>query len=189
MRRGKVIAGCAIGLLLVPMTGCEPLAGLAGGIGGTPAAGSLLQLMIRAEQKVLADYPLAVLIEVVGGPSAGVAHEAEDVDTWQFRFVDDFYGTFPGTVTLDYADQALAEPVHVPWPLLGTVFEDLPREMDLDDAVQLMRDAGYDEPFSAVTLRKPLTNPLPSEAYFVFTLPGKYVLVGALTGQVSEESH
>lgn len=109
------------------------------------------------------------------------------MDRWQFRFVDDIYATFPGTVERDYAGGEFAQPVHLPWPLLGTVFEELPREMDLPEAVEHLRDAGYDQPFSAVALRKPLTVPLPDEAYFIFSLPGVFVFVGALTGQVTEE--
>ena len=70
----------------------------------------------------------------------------------------------------------------------GTVFEVLPRTMDLDQAIQKMRDAGYAEPFTAVSFRKPLTFPLPEEALYAFSLPGRFVLVGALTGKVTTET-
>lgn len=187
MRTKAMLAGAAACGFLLSVIGCGSMPGLPGGKIGAEED-TLLDLMAQAEDRVLPDFPLAVLIEVVGGPSAGVAHEAADVDRWQFRFVDDVYATFPGTVELDFADDAFAQPVLVPWPLLGTVFESLPREMDLPEAVALLRNAGYDEPFSAVALSRPLTNPLPEEAMFIFTLPGKYVFVGALSGEVHEES-
>jgi hypothetical protein len=187
MRAKAIITGLAVcGALLWP-AGCGSVPGLTGGKIGADED-TLLDLMDQAEDIVLPDFPLAVLIELVGGPSVGVAYEAEDVDRWQFRFVDDIYATFPGTVELDFAEGGFDVPVLVPWPLLGTVFESLPREMDLVEAVGLLRDAGYDEPFSSVVFRRPLTNPLPDEAMFIFTLPGKYVSVGAISGQVNEET-
>ena len=186
MQRRGVLACCAAGLLLVSLAGCEPVTDIIGGqgSGGT----DLLQLMNKAEQIVGGDYPLSVLIEVVGAPSAGVAFDARDVDRWQFRFVDDIYATFPATVVLDYADETFAGPERIPWPLWDTVFDELPREMSFDEAVGHLRDAGYEEPFSAVALRTPLTEPAPDEPYFVFTLPGQFVFVGALTGEISEGS-
>jgi hypothetical protein len=185
MQRRGVLACCAACLLLVSLAGCQPVADI---IGGQTSGGStdLLQLMNKAEQIVGADYPLSVLIEVAGAPSAGVAFDARDINLWQFRFVDDIYATFPATVVLDYAGETFAAPERIPWPLWDTVFEELPREMSLAQAVGLLRDAGYDEPFSAVALRRPLVDPLPDEPYFVFTLPGKFVFVGVLTGHVSE---
>ncbi|MCK4340766.1 MAG: hypothetical protein KAY37_03475 [Phycisphaerae bacterium] len=165
--------------------------GESGGLGLSSDSGegtTNLHLMNQAEQLVEADYPNSLLIEANGVPSSGSASTAEGIDRWRFVFVDDISATNVGTVLLEYADGAFGTPEHSPQPWFGTVYERLPREMSLGEAVQKMRDAGYTADFTAVTLRKPLTFPQPEEALYAFSLTGHYVMVGALTGEVTTET-
>jgi len=147
----------------------------------------ILQLMSQAEQIVHQDYPNALFIEALGEPSAGSANAAEEVDTWQFRFVDDITAADPGTVLLDYVNEAFGTLEYLNQGLVGTVYERLPRVMSLTTAIGKLRGAGYADPFTDLVLRKPLTNPEPAEAFYIFTLPGRFVFVGMLSGEVTEE--
>lgn len=134
-----------------------------------------------------AQYPSALLIEAWGSPSAGTATVAADIDQWRFISVEDVNAQEPGTVTLDYASNEFGEPEFVASPWVGTVYERLPRQISLAQAIEFMRNAGHTDAFAGVTLRKPLTWPQPEEALYSFSLPGMFVLVGALTGEVQTE--
>jgi hypothetical protein len=106
---------------------------------------------------------------------------------WQFLFMEDPLAPGAATVVLDYADGEFGEPELLTQGLIGTMYERLPRTMTLTTAVQFMRDAGYGAAFSQVVLRKPLTFPVPDEAYYAFSLTDRVVLVGMATGEVTEE--
>jgi hypothetical protein len=189
-RMGTLVCCIVVGALLV-LGGCDCLRGLlCGPLLGLPTTTDKdnLQLMGEAEQIVWAEYPNAVLIEVHGHPSSGSATVAEDVDEWVFIFPEEVSGpTPPGTVTLDYASGQFGQPVYVPDVWVGTVYESLPRQISLAQAIKYMRDAGHVASFTSVVLRKPLIWPEPEEAFYAFTMPGRFVLVGALTGKVWTE--
>jgi len=185
MRRRAVIFFLA-GVLLVSASGCLFCGGLFGGL--FPGLfGNNLTLMADAERIVSQDYPNSLLVEAIGSASSGAAMVAGDVDQWEFRFLDDRGLNPPNTVIINYADEQFGDPVFIPDTLLGTVFEPLPRQMTLAEAIRLMRNAGYSDAFAEVIFRKPLTWPQPEEALYIFPLPGRFVLVGALTGEVNEE--
>lgn len=147
----------------------------------------LLQLLSQAEQIVEADHPQAVLVEARGTPASGTATTAGDIVTWRFLFMADSEVPGASTVVLDYAGGEFDEPELLMQGLIDTMYERLPRTMTLTTAIQFMRAAGYDDPFSQVVLRKPLTFPVPYEAYYAFTVGSRSVLVGMATGEVSEE--
>jgi hypothetical protein len=153
----------------------------------TGSGNGIIQLMSQAEQIVQQDYPDSLLIEVIGEPTSGAANSAEDVDSWEFRFVDDINASNVGTVILHYANGVFDDPEHINQGLVGTIYERVPRVMSLKTAIELMRKAGYSDTFSTVVLRKPLTNPEPIEAFYIFSLPGRLVLVGMVTGEVTVE--
>jgi hypothetical protein len=174
---------CILTGLLTFTVGCDSVfQGLTAGL-----LSNISQLMAQAELIVQEEYENSLLIEVIGTPSGGTASTADDIDTWEFRFVDDIDAMVPGTVILEYADGEFGETEYLPYPLLGTIFERVPRVMSLETAIEKMRGAGYTDDFDGVSLRKPLTNPEPNEAYYVFDLPGKFVLVGMISGEVTEE--
>lgn len=57
----------------------------------------------------------------------------------------------------------------VPWPI----------KLDLVEAANLMKAAGYAEPFINVTLRWPLAYPMPKEPSYIFGLGnGMFIFVG-----------
>ena len=146
-----------------------------------------LQLLSRAEEIVEEDFPQAVLVEARGTPASGTATTADDVVTWRFLFMEDPQAPGATTVVLDYADGEFGEPELLTQGLVGTKYELLPRTMTLTTAIQFLRDAGYNDPFSRVVLRKPLTFPVPDEAYYIFAIGDESVLVGMATGEVSRE--
>lgn len=150
---------------------------------------SNLDLMAIAEQMVAPEYANARLIEVLGAPSSGSAQVASDVDRWQFRFTEDPDGPDAGTVWVDYENGQFTGPFYTSQGLIGTVIDPLPRDMTLAQALELARAAGYSDAFASVAFRKPLTFPPVDEALYALNMPGRYVLVGAETGTVAEESN
>jgi hypothetical protein len=199
--RGVGCLACVLALLGLP-AGC-PTDGTGAGDGALDGDGTgndngvvlpevdpddpLLQLLSRAEQIVEADHPRAVLVEARGTPAGATATTADDIVTWRFLFMADSEVPGASTVVLDYADGKFGEPQLLMQGLVGTMYERLPRTMTLTTAIQFMRAAGYDAPFSQVVLRKPLTFPVPYEAYYAFTMGSRTVLVGMATGEVSIE--
>ena len=157
------------------------------GLGSSSGTTTNLDLMSEAETIVQVDYPNSLLIEANGSPSSGSANAAQDIDQWRFVFVDDIDATSVGTVLLEYANGAFGDPQHSTQGWIGSVYERLPQDMSLSTALEKVREAGYENDFSAVTLRKPLTFPQPEEALYSFSLPGQYVMVGVLTGEVTTE--
>jgi hypothetical protein len=195
--------GLAVLLLLLP-AGCPSSDALSGGTSptadteGSPRGTNTvlpevdpndpqLLLLSQAEELVEATFPQAVLVEARGTPAGAVAAAASEVVAWQFLFMEDPLAPGASTVVLEYADGEFGEPELLVQGLVGTMYERLPRTMTLATAVQFMRDAGYTGSFSQVVLRKPLTFPVPDEAYYAFTLAHRVVLVGMATGEVSEE--
>ncbi len=148
---------------------------------------SQLLLLAEAEQIVVADYPQSTLVEARGTPAGETAATADDIVAWQFLFMENKEVPGAGTVTLEYANGEFSEPVLLTQGLVGTTYERLPRTMTLTTAIQFMRDAGHNDPFSQVILRKPLTFPVPHEAYYIFVIGDASVLVGMATGEVNQE--
>lgn len=190
-RQGLVrrVACSVVVITLVSTTGCGVVLNclLGAPFGARPARKDFLTLLGEAEEIVWPNYPNAIVIEAQGSPSSGQANRAGDVNRWVFVFADNPQGPEVGTVLLDYARREFGQPVYVPEAWFGTVYETLPRQIGLAEAIQYMRDAGHTAPFTSVTVREPLTFPPPGEALYAFSLPGRFVLVGALTGEVTVE--
>jgi len=144
---------------------------------------SNLELMAEAERIVKPQYPTAVQVEDHGIPSSGTAKTAGDVDHWRFIFsdIDDLC-----TITLDYFNGQFGKPVRSPTSWSETAIRELPRHMNLDDAVLFLRDAGYSEPFKSVTLRSHLPNQKDEGASYVFTLEKRVVFMDAVTGEITQ---
>jgi len=125
-------------------------------------------------------------LEANGRPSSGAATSAAQVDRW--RFVFDNQRT-PGsrfrTAIVRYKKGRFGQVKGIrPALLEDNRISPLP-EMRLDDAVARLRDAGFAQPFSTVTLRFPL-GPSFSEPLFVFGFAdGSFVGVGTETGSVT----
>ncbi len=190
LRRSTLGMLGAVGLILVAGPSCDIINALDGGALLELVCGARkdnIELMADAEQIVGAQYPLALLIEVQGYPSSGSATVAKDIDQWTFVFVEDPNSVDTGTVLIDWIDGEFGAVVYVHAPWGGTVYDALPRQMNLARAIELMREAGHTAPFTSTVLRKPLTYPPPTEAIYAFPMLGRFVIVGAVTGEVSVE--
>ena|GEM_PF-1161805 len=148
---------------------------------------AVFALLGEAEVLVEQGHPRAVLIEALGAPAGAPAQTADDIVKWTFYFMEDHEAPAASTVILEWADGQFAAPQTLPQGIIGTMYERLPRTMTLATAITFMRNAGYGDPFSEVTLRKPLTFPMPREAYYIFKIGAHFVLVGMETGEVTLE--
>jgi hypothetical protein len=180
MRRLLVLSAC-----LWILVGDVAIGHCAGAAGNVPSVAALFRRaggIVRGRVQFLGASPL----EANGRPSSGAATTAPEVDRW--RFVFDNQRT-PGsrfrTAIVRYKNGRFG---HVtgkrPARLDDNRMSPLP-EMTLDDAVARLRDAGFTQPFSTVTLRFPL-GPSFSEPLFIFGFEnGSSVGVGTTTGTVA----
>jgi hypothetical protein len=137
---------------------------------------------VRGRVQFLGASPL----EADGSPSSGAATTAAGVDRW--RFVFDNQRT-PGSrfrsAILKYRRGRFGRVKGIrPAFLEDNRLSPLP-DMTLDDAVARLRDAGFEDPFSTVTLRFPV-GPSFSEPLYIFGFgDGSFVGVGTKTGAVA----
>jgi hypothetical protein len=139
--------------------------------------------IVRGRVQFLGASPL----EAKGRPSSGTATTAAEVDRW--RFVFDNQRT-PGsrfrTAIVRYGRGRFG-PVKGRRPAFNlddNSLSPLP-EMMLDNAVAHLRTAGFQSPFSSVTLRFPL-GPSSSEPLYIFGFAdGSFIGVGTKTGTVA----
>lgn len=148
---------------------------------------ALLNLLNEAHTRVTKDYPAAEFYEADGTADSSVEPITDQINRWRFVFNDP--STQPNsTVTITYQNGALGDPEHIDQPWLEDRVIPLPVAMDLPAAVGLMQQAGYNDPFSTVTLRYVLA-PNVTEPHYIFGLPQRqlWVFVGVNSGQVSTE--
>lgn len=132
---------------------------------------------------VTGKYPEAKLYEAEGVASGGPTTDPARIDRLKvvFRNADN------STVIIEetgYGEFGEPELIKSPW--LEDVIIQWPVRMDLPRANQLKEEAGYREPYGAVTLRNPL-GPILGNPYFIFGgNPFKpYIFVDTITGKVS----
>jgi hypothetical protein len=129
-------------------------------------------------------FPGIELFEVDGIVPDGSGQSAQDVTMWRFVF----WNVHNTTVILYCVDGSFTKLRLLPEPWLEDEFITLPLQRGLSEAIEILHGAGYTDPFSYVTLRKPLY-PGIDEASYIFTIPaiGQYVFVGVDTGDISTE--
>jgi len=137
------------------------------------------ELMADAERLVKPRYPTAVQVENAGTSSKGLGASAEDFDQWVFVFTD-IDGT--ETVTLEYSQGEFGKIERAARPWIKTQIKELPRNMSLEQAISYLRNAGFTEPFSSITLRAPFPNE--KGALYIFQMEEKAVYMDALSGEV-----
>jgi hypothetical protein len=137
-------------------------------------------LMAEAEGIVKPQYPTAVQVKNIGTSTAGLATKAEDVDRWKFIFTD-IDGL--STITLDYLQGRFGKAVRVVKPWNETEIQELPRHMDLGQAVDLMRGSGYEGQFESVTLSAPEVAEEGSS--YIFKMGKDLIFVNAISGKVT----
>lgn len=154
----------------------------------TPAVQSLFRRaghIVRGRVLFTGASPL----EANGVPSAGSAMTAGEVDRWRFVFDNQrTSGSRFSTVVLKYGKGGFGRVKGVlPAFLEDNRLSPLPR-MTLEAAIVRLRGAGYQQPFSSVTLRFPL-GPSVGEPLYIFGFdPGggpPLVGVGTNTGDVA----
>lgn len=127
-------------------------------------------------------YPEAKLYEAEGTASGGPTTDPAKID--QLRVV--FRNVNNTTVIIEETGYGeFGEPKLIESPWVEDVVIQWPIKMDLDEANKLKEEAGYKEPYGAVTLRNPL-GPKRTNPFFIFggdpTKP--YIFVDVVTGEV-----
>lgn len=163
----------------------DPLA--AGNAPTVPATNpqDFISLLNQAVSLVTQRYPEAKLYEAngtAGGTSGGAA--AESIQQWRFVFQN----ANNTSVMLNYAEGFFQAPQLLEQPWLEDRVIDLPLKRSLEDAVTLLKQNGYTDSFTNVTLRYPLY-PGVAEPSYIFTIPARnsFVFVGVNTGQVTAQ--
>lgn len=144
------------------------------------------QYIADADARIKSEQPEAVIIWAGGRDSTGnELNEPYDTDRWDFFAIVPEAGPGLAAWTMTYDGQWTVEDFNgVPW---GTEIYDLTAiAMDVTEAWQLAEDAGYEPPFEDWTLQKPL-NPNVENPNFIFTTSSGFVIVDAVTGDVSVE--
>ncbi len=127
-----------------------------------------------------------VLYEADGATRGGKpVASAAGIVSWRFVF-DGTPGSKYAAATLTYgpAPKRFGKVVGVRQPFLEDVTIPRAPRMTVTQALGRVRQAGYRQGFSGVTLRRPL-GPTKSNPLYIFTFGPKYVAVDTVTGKVS----
>jgi hypothetical protein len=145
-----------------------------------------LTTIVESALKLLAAYPHAKFCRAEGLPAGGMGSDADSVTRWTLYF----YNDSNSHVTIVVDQGAFGQPQLHNEGLLGDRIMNVPFGMDLSDAIERKRNAGYVDPFNQVILRFPLT-PDANEPLYIFidSVHRRGVIVGAKTGQVSAQSN
>lgn len=146
---------------------------------------SFLGMANIAVKIVTEKYPNAELYEIDGVSSNGPTTDVLSIDRLRVVFKTSDGGTaiINSTVwgefgPVEYVDQPWLEDVVIPWPI----------EMDLAQAAELMKIAGYNTPYQTATLRWPLY-PGVKQPFYIFGLENQtFVFVGVYDQSVTIHS-
>lgn len=132
-------------------------------------------------KKVQNMYPSAVLLEVDAWKSVGSTLNPDELDLMRIVFsLDDTKSVFIKSIK----GNTFNEPVVVNKPFLEDAFiENWPIKMDLLEALDLIKEAGMETSFNAVTLRQPMAPGFENPLYIVGS-GGSYVSVNTVTKEV-----
>lgn len=128
-------------------------------------------------------YPDAKLYEADGVATGGPTTEPTGIDSMRVVFQNSDNTTVVISTT---TWGEFGEPEQISQPWLGDRVIDWPIDMDLPKANQLKQDAGYNQPYTTVTLRNPL-GPKKTNPFFIFGTGHlqPFVFVDVVTGEVS----
>ncbi len=140
-------------------------------------------LIDKATEVVRADYPATFLYEATGTVHDGHGFSVTDITKWKFVYHNDVPPHT--TVILEQNNGVFGKPEFFGRPWGGDMPIDQPLVRDLEQAINLLHNAGYKKRFSVVVLRKPLY-PGVEENFYIFTMPEDrmFVAVGDRTGTV-----
>lgn len=131
---------------------------------------------------VTGQYPQAKLYEADGIATKGPTRDPAQID--RMRVV--FWNVDNTTVIIKETGYGeFGPPILIKEPWVEDIIIQWPVGMDLDKANQLKEQAGYTQPYGAVTLRNPL-GPVKSNPCFIFggNPSQPYIFVDTVTGQV-----
>ncbi|HEY0080544.1 MAG TPA: hypothetical protein VGB73_18210 [Pyrinomonadaceae bacterium] len=143
---------------------------------------SFLGMANIAVRLVNQKYPGSQLYEGDGVSPMGPTTDVRQVSQWRFVFRTADGGTamirsrtWGEFYPVEYYSSPWLEDIVIPWPI----------KMDIVQADQLLKQAGYTQPYGAVTLRWPLY-PGNEQPFYIFGMGGgMYVFVGVYDGSVS----
>lgn len=135
-----------------------------------------------AVRKVTEKYPQAKLYEADGISTDGPTTQPAQIDRMRVVFSNEDNTT---VIIKETGYGEFGEPILYNEPWLEDIIIDWPVKMDLDKATKLKEEAGYTEPFGAVTLRNPL-GPVQTNPFFIFggNPENPYIFVDTVTGKV-----
>lgn len=149
-----------------------------------------LGILFKHYQDTLVSFRNPVLVSMVGTPSQSEwATTAKHIDQWtSYSAVIEKKGSKIYTLESKFR-KGIFEPVQLlPFPWMGVEYISLNTvQMSLEEAIQLIQQAGFTEPFRWVNLFKPL-HPNAEEIVYVFGMANRMVLVGTLSHTVTEEA-
>lgn len=146
---------------------------------------SFLGMANIAVRLVNDEYPGSQLLEGDGVSPSGPTTNVRDVNSWRFVFRTANGGTalIHSTVwgqfgPITYIPQPWLEDVVIPWPI----------DMDIVEADELLKKAGYTGAYGAVTLRWPLY-PGINQPFYIFGMEdGSHIFVGIYDKSVSSHA-
>jgi hypothetical protein len=158
-----------------------------GGKGGSASGApgltlSFLGMANIAVRLVNQKYPGSKLYEGDGVSPTGLTTDVKNVSQWRFVFLTADGGTaiirtrtWGEFYPVEYIPQPWLEDIVIPWPV----------KMDIVEADKLLKQAGYTQPYGAVTLRWPLY-PGNEQPFYIFGMSGgMFVFVGTYDGSVT----
>ena len=173
MRRGALAALVLAAALAVP---------------ASTSAKDVTKLFDKAVGKVTSkpDFADAVVLEADGAPNGRKAADgAAQINKWLFVFQNATEGSDFASVTIRWRrGEGFGKPKGHRSPFLEDVVIKKAPKMSLNDALDLMDDAGYGRSFFNVVLRSPLGPERVPPLYIFEVAQGTFVSVNTKTGDV-----
>lgn len=134
---------------------------------------------------VLEQYPSALLLEIDSAKSQGASLNPDDLDSMRIVFA---YQDVQTIVIESSSFDSFGEPLLIDEPFGGNVpIKNWPVKMDLAEALELIREAGFEKPFSTVTLRHPMIKGAQHPVYTIADNPmDTQITVNTVTMEVTE---
>lgn len=138
--------------------------------------------IVENSLKLLSAYPHAKFCVADGTPAAETGSDPGSITKWTLSF----YNGLHTHVVIVFDNGVFGQPQLIHWGLFGNRVMKVPWGMDLDEAIQRMRKAGYPNPFYEVVLLFPIGPNANEPLYMFFIEPGgeQRITVGAQSGSV-----
>ncbi len=130
-------------------------------------------------------YPTALLLEIDSYKSEGTTLNPDELDQMRIVFS---YEDRKSISIHTLVDDTFEEPIVHDSPFTeDVIIQQFPINMDLPEALQLIKEAGLEEPFDSITLRHPLAIGFDNILYYVGQSHiGRFVSVDTVTKEVKQ---